>query len=101
MYRWAFTVGDGSWFCQRVTSAARETPDPCGIVVVMRDDTFTVISVDDPGPCQLPDYSSIYDPWAPSSVTVPKCWHVVLLQLTLVWMEASWFEQCELLGDAV
>ncbi len=93
-------VGDGAWFCQYVTDAARDEPDPCGILVIMRDDVFTVISIDDPGPCELLDYSTMSDPFEEAARVRSMRWHVVLLRMALVWIADSWFEQCELLHDA-
>lgn len=100
LWRWAFTVGDGSWFSQRVTDEARFEPSTDGLAVILLDDTFVVVVVDDPGPYRMPDYSTLYDPVVAVSTVSPKRWHVVLLDHALVWVEDGWFEQCELLCDA-
>lgn len=47
----------------------------------------------------MPDYSVILDPESPTPVTVLKQWHVVLFRDQLVWVEDTWFEQCELVCD--
>ncbi len=98
LWRWDFSVGDGSWFGQRVTDEARFEPSFDGTAVILRDDTFVIVVVDDPGPYEQPDYlSSVYDPASTSPGMVAKRWHVALLNHALVWIEDGWLQHCELL----
>lgn len=96
LWCWAFDVGDGSWWCQRVTERARETFDTNG-TFISRGDIITIINVDDTGP-HTSAYAALDN--AAGAGLAHKRWHVALVRHTLVWMEDHWFDTCELLGEA-
>lgn len=89
MWRWTFTAGDGSWMCEPVTESRRSDLTG-GIVFVKRDDVFTVIMLDDPGPFEVPTTVELNGCLVSRA---HKRWHVVLLDGRLVWFEHEWFEQ--------
>jgi hypothetical protein len=77
---------------------------PRGTVTLKRGDVFTVVSLDDPGPYQLPVRLPITDAdgWDNfETAAVPFRWHVVLIRDALVWIDHTSFECAELLRDVV
>jgi hypothetical protein len=99
LLRWNFTVRDGFWMFQRVTSEARIGVVPT-FVFMKRGEVFTVIATDDAGPFSMdaPTYDN-----EKCVMVYPKIkrWHVILIGDTLAWLEHDWFEQGELLTDTV
>ena len=97
-WTWQFSVETGSWPAQIVTERARHVAFSSGFIMLQRDDVFTIICVDDPGPARLPvipvetDFTSLIPP-------ATKRWHVVLVQGVLVWFEHDWFLHSELLHE--
>ena len=97
LWQWQFGVGDGWWASQKVTEAGRYMND-LGYETMKRGDVFTVVTLDDPGPYQLPQINGLND--IGQYVTQPKkLWHVVLFKDALIWMEHDHFEQAILLRD--
>ncbi len=96
LWRWAFDVNDGWWLFQRVTTAGRTQMDS-SVDVVYKDDLFTVVVNDDPGPFQLPEFNID----ANGGLIVPTShrWHVVLLRDSLYWCRNDWLESSELMYD--
>lgn len=98
LWQWKFAVGDGWWVLQKVTEHGRYAPDAGNFKVIYRDNIFTLVTLDDPGPYELPPINGLND--VGQYVTHPrKLWHVVLLGDSLVWMEHKHFEQAILLRD--
>jgi hypothetical protein len=97
LWEWCFTAGaDGWWMFTCVTAEGRNSFVASSIVTLVRGEVFTVVSLDDPGPMQLPELSigipeAYYDP--------PKRWHVALKGDKLFWIDHAYFDQAKLLRD--
>lgn len=65
--------------------------------MIAKGDVFTVVSMDDMGPAQVPVVTG--DGYV---VAAPRMrWHVVLLHDRLCWFGHEWFDFCDLVGEAV
>lgn len=90
-------MGDGSWLIQRVTTESRETFLAGEFGSIRRNDTFTIIVVDDKGPAEM-ILLPLVDEHGSVIFDVPKRWHVVLLQGALYYFRHDWFETAKLVN---
>lgn len=101
LWRWKFSVGEGQWPTARVSDCARNEFTGSPFVLFKRDDVFTVVTLDDAGPYYVYLQSMADAHLEYGVIQTPRRWHVVLLNDALVWFEHPWFEQAELVTDAV
>lgn len=110
LWRWTFSVGDGSWLFENVSEERRrDAPHSWSgnnSTIVHTSDLFTVISVDDPGPCVHPQLDTVINVDSCNYVLEklikpPARWHVAMLFGTLVWIEHHWFNEAELICEHV
>jgi len=87
------TTSDGSYYLEPVSEARRqfEVPvdDSGGYRLIMPGDTFLIVTVNDPGP------------WIDKVSVSSKrnCWHVALLNDSLVWISQSSFENATVVRE--
>jgi hypothetical protein len=82
LWRWEFSVGDGTWMLQAVSARAREEWwYNYDTVIVKQGDVLLVMSLDDVGPAQLPDVRGFEE-----KQSAKKRWLVALVHDRLVWV---------------
>jgi len=104
LWQWNFSFGDGTWWFTPVTEAGRTTPDWGRRVTMKRGDMFTLVTLDDPGPYELPTMPTFDDAGnilPAMEIKLRARYDVVLVGDTLVWFEHDNFEHSELLTDVV
>lgn len=84
MYAWEFEVLNGDWFIEYVTDVRRQQTFGGRNGLIKRGDLFTIITLDDPGPQQLPEYNEHGVP-----TVVKMRFHTALLHDSLFWIEHS------------
>lgn len=93
MWMWDFKVAEGWWPLEAVTEERRVGYNARNIII-HRGLTFTVISLDDPGPFEV---VGIDEDGMVSNK--PTRWHVVLVKDTLAWMRHDDFGVSKLIKD--
>ena|SRR5579864_950118 len=106
LWKWDFDYKaageEGWWFATRVTSEGRHLPT-FAIVILKRGDQLLCVSLDDPGPYQIPKalgHQDEFGVWHFDDPPPAKRYHVFMKGDTLIWFEHDWLDQCKLIADA-
>lgn len=102
LWLWDFHLRDvGTWFLDIVSENRRSGYlDVNNVVAIVRGNVFLIVTIDDRGPMQVPDYQTFYESGTAINTKRGKRWHVVLLNNRLAWMDHEHLDVCQLIGQA-